>query len=65
MCDVTQILYDEGENIFIDELGYMIPNVHTYIDPNMVYLFKTKKEDMFCYGIHGGCIELIYLPFGI
>ncbi len=62
MCDIRQIFYDEKQNIFVDDCGYVIPNIHTVIEPNMIFLLKTKKEDMFVYGVHGEFIELIYEP---
>ena len=60
MEEIRQIYFNEGQNQFIDELGYVIYNIYSIIDPNMIYLLKTKKEDLFVYGVHGEFIELIY-----
>lgn len=60
MCDFRQIYYQAKDNKFIDEFGWEIPNIHRIIDPNMVYLLKTNKQDMLCYSVHGEFLELIY-----
>ena len=62
MCDIRQIFYDEKDNYFVDDCGFVIPNIYTIIDPNLIYLLKTKKDDMFVYGVTGEYIELIYEP---
>lgn len=61
MCDIIQIIYDEKDNFFILD-GFVIPNIYEMIDPNLIYLLKTKKDDMFVYGLYGEFIELIYEP---
>lgn len=60
MCDIIHVYYHEEQNQFIDEDGYIIPNIHDLIPPNMIFLFKKKKDDMFIYGKHGELIEMIY-----
>jgi hypothetical protein len=53
--------YDRNRNRFSDDGGYDILNIFGIVSPNMIYLFKTKKEDMLVYGTSGQLIELIYL----
>jgi 4-amino-4-deoxy-L-arabinose transferase-like glycosyltransferase len=62
MCDIRQIFYDEKDNFYVDDCGYVIPNIYSIIEPNIIYLFRSKKEDMFVYSAHGEYIELIYEP---
>lgn len=59
MCDVRTIYCDVERNRFIDDLGYEIANIYRVVDSNMVYLLKTKRQDMFVYGVHGEFIELV------
>lgn len=60
MEDIRQIFYDEKNDFYVDDLGVVIDNIYRVVDPNMIYLLRTKKDDMFVYGIHGEYIELIY-----
>lgn len=62
MCDIRQIFYDEKQNFFVDDCGYIFQNIYTTIEPNLIYLFKMKKQDMFLYSMHGEFLELIYEP---
>jgi hypothetical protein len=43
-----------------DECGFEVVDVFRYITPNMLYLFKTKKEYMAVYGVDGQVVELFY-----
>lgn len=60
MCDYVSYYFNADKNVFIDESGYEMRNIFSIISPNMMYLFKKKKEDMFVYGLSGEFIELIY-----
>lgn len=62
MCDYVSYYYDDERNVMIDEDGTEIFNIFEIIPPNMLYLFKTKKQDMFVYGVDGQYVELVY-PF--
>jgi hypothetical protein len=57
--------YDSNKNRFSDDDSYDIFNIFSIVSPNMIYLFKTKKEDMLVYGISGQLVELVYLDQGI
>jgi hypothetical protein len=57
---INPVYYYESENIFIDERGDTIYNIYSIVDPNLVYLFKNKKEDMIVYGVHGQKVEMLY-----
>jgi len=58
--EVMQIYYNPETNVFIDEGGYEIPKIYSILSPNVVYLLRHKRDDMFIYGINGEYIELIY-----
>ena len=58
--EVIQIYYNANTNTFIDEGGFEVYNIHALISPNVVFLLKYKKDDMFVYGVNGEYIELIY-----
>lgn len=55
-----QIIYNEEANLFLDEGWHIIENIYREILPNMIYLFKLKRDDMFVYGRRGEFIELVY-----
>lgn len=57
--EVMQIYYNSVANTFIDEGGYEI-DINRILSPNVIYLLKYKKDDMFAYGINGEYIEIIY-----
>ena len=63
MRDTHQYFYDPEYNEFSDECCKVVRNIYKFISPNLIYLFKTKKKDLFVYGLNGELIELIYLPF--
>ena len=44
--DLLYIYYDEQENIFYHEGGFMLFDIFSIMAPNEVYLFKLKKEDI-------------------
>jgi hypothetical protein len=58
--EVMQIYYNASTNQFMDEGGYEIFNIYRVLSPNVIFLFKYKKDDMFAYGVNGEYIELIY-----
>jgi hypothetical protein len=58
--EVVQIYYSETSNVFFDEGGYIIDNIYRVLSPNVIYVLKYKKEDMFVFGLNGEYIELIY-----
>jgi hypothetical protein len=58
--EVIQIYYSAENNVFFDEGGYVIDNIHRLISPNMVFLLKYKKDDIFVFGVNGEYIELMY-----
>ena len=60
MEEMRQIYYVESENLFLDECSFTIYNILEIVSANMIYLLKSKKEDMFVYGVSGEFIELIY-----
>ena len=60
VCDYVSYYYDDERNVMIDEDGTEIFNIFEIISPNMLYLFKTKKQDMFVYGVDGQYVELVY-----
>jgi len=61
--DARIIYYNEDSNLYTDECGFAIYNIHREVSPNMVYLFRSKRDDIIVYGVEGDRIELIYLPF--
>ena len=63
MDDIIQIYYDPYENTFSDETCEIVENIHRLLSANMVYLIKKKQENMFVYGLEGGMVEIICLPF--
>jgi hypothetical protein len=46
MSDIPQLYYNEAVNYVYDEGGYTIFNIFSIISPNIMDLFKMKKEDM-------------------
>ena len=58
--EITPIYYKACTNKFMDENGYNIFNIHRILSPNVVFLFRHKKDDMLVYGVNGEYIELIY-----
>ena len=58
--EVIQIYYNANRNVFVDEGGFEIYNIYRVLSPNVVFLLKHDKQDMFVYGINGEYIELIY-----
>ena len=63
--EVIQIYYNPSTNDFTDECGYGIFNIYRILSPNVVYLLKYNKNDMFVYGKNGEYIELIYEDYNI
>jgi hypothetical protein len=61
MDDIYRLFFDPEENVFLDECGFIIFDIFSVLNPNIVYLFKLKKEYMFTYGLDGGRIELFYM----
>lgn len=57
--DVT-LYYDKDKNVMMDDAGFVVFDIFHIISPNTLYLFKTKKEDMFVYGTDGQPVVLIY-----
>ena len=60
--DIDMIIYySELTNNFIDENGFIIFDIYSHINPNMIFLFKSYKEDMLIKSKDGlYFIELIY-----
>ena len=58
--DVPQYFYDARKNIVFDESGDIVYDIFDIINPNILYLLKTKKENMFVYTPNGEYVELIY-----
>jgi hypothetical protein len=52
--------YDKGRNIFTDGEGSVIWNIFDTVSPNMLYLFKRKKEDMLVRAFDGGTVGLVW-----
>ena len=55
-----QLFYDPGENIMFDESGFIVFNIFDFINPNIFFLFKTKKQDMLTHNKDGCPVELYY-----
>jgi len=58
--DIPQYFYDAANNLVLDECGDVISNIFEIISPNIMYLLKKKKENMFAYTLNGEYVELIY-----
>lgn len=58
--EVIQIYYSAYRNVFVDEGGFEIYNIYRILSPNVVFLLKHDKQDMFAFGVNGEYIELIY-----
>lgn len=54
------LYYDKSRNIMVDTDGCEIRKIFKIISPNMLYLFKTKKQDMCVFGVGGRPVELVY-----
>jgi hypothetical protein len=54
------LYYDIKKNLFFDDDSFEVWNLFSIVSPNMVYLFKHKKEDMLVYGVTGELVELIW-----
>lgn len=61
--DTRRLQYDSKENIMYDEGGSIVFNIFSLIDPNTLYLFKEKKENMIANAIAGGVVELMWLNY--
>ncbi len=60
LCVVIGLFYDKERNCFYDEDGFYVWNIYKYITPNMLFLFKKKKEYMSFEVKKGVFIELFY-----
>ena len=59
--DNISLFYDLGSNKFVDEDGNMVFNIHAYITPNELYLFRLYKGNMYFYNKEKELIiELVY-----
>lgn len=58
--EVMQIYYNASRNVFMDEGGFEIYNIYKLLSPNVVFLLKHDRQDMFAFGLKGEYIELIY-----
>jgi len=56
------LYYVEGINRFVGEMGEIVDNIHKYVTPSQIMLFKSKKECMAFIdaSTHSYIIELIY-----
>lgn len=60
MSGYISYYYDAEYNVMIDRDGFEVFNIFAVVDPNMFYLFKTKKQGMVVYGKSGERIQLVY-----
>lgn len=44
--DLFPLYYDEENNQFFQEGGWVVYDIFTYITPNELLIFKNKKEDL-------------------
>lgn len=54
------LYYDVERNLFIDEDGLVVCNIFTFITPNDLMLFKSKRRDMRLHDSSGKGINLIW-----
>ena len=40
------LFYEKGDNVFLDEDGYIIWDIFSLVTPNDLYLFRLHGEDM-------------------
>lgn len=43
---MTIVYYDQKQNIFSNEFGWVIYNIFKYITPNQLYLWRYKKGNV-------------------
>jgi hypothetical protein len=58
--DPIRLWYDDVRNVMMDEGGYVIFNIFYIISPQVLSLFKKKKEYMIVHGQQGQLVELFY-----
>lgn len=60
MEDTTALFYYEEDNYFVDEGGYIIYNIFSYISPSQLLLFKKHRTYMCVATPKGDVIELFH-----
>lgn len=56
--EIISLYYDLENNYIFDVDGEIVFNIYAYITPNMLYLFKQKKEYMVVKNKYGMIVEL-------
>ena len=69
LCDILHngevfpLYYDREQNIFMQEGGWVVHDIHTYLTPHELLIFKERKEDMIVQNPrHDFLIGVFYLP---
>lgn len=58
---ILTFYYDDENNRFINENGYVVFRIHEFVPPNAIFLFKTYKANMIWTNTELGIqIELIW-----
>jgi hypothetical protein len=55
-----KLFYDEEENVIIDEGGYIIFDIFRIITPQIMNVFRKKKQYTQTYAPDGRLVELFY-----
>jgi len=58
--ETLSFFYDEKNNVFYDEGGYVVFNISNFVTPNMLYLFRYYKESVCVKSQYGYSIILEY-----
>jgi hypothetical protein len=58
--EVITFFYNKDNNVMVDEGGYVMFNIFSYVTPSQLAMFKETKEHMSFKGVNGIRIELIY-----
>lgn len=61
---IISFYYDIFDNVMLDEDGNIIHDIYRYISPNMLLIFKEKKDNLYLpSGEEGIIYEFIYPIF--